>query len=91
MSKRDLFDKIMEFLQKNPKQSFNYKQIAFGIGLDNKSHRNNLLNALDDLVAAEDILEVDLGKYKAIGNRGVENEGYFVRRSNGKNAVVIDD
>ncbi len=91
VSKRDLFDKIMEFLQKNPKQSFNYKQIAFGIGLDNKSHRNNLLNALDDLVAAEDILEVDLGKYKAIGNRGVENEGYFVRRSNGKNAVVIDD
>lgn len=91
VSKKTIVDGIIRFLQEHPKQSFNYKQIAFGIGLDNKSHRNNLLNALDDLAAAEEIMEVDLGKYKAIGNRGVENEGYFVRRSNGKNAVVIDD
>ena len=34
---------------------------------------------------------MDLGKYKAKANRGTENVGYFVRRSNGKNAVVVDD
>lgn len=90
-SKRELIDRIMKFLQQNPKQSFNYKQIAFGIGAESKNERMNIINALDDLATAEDILEVDLGKYKAFGNRGVENVGYFVRRSNGKNAVVIDD
>lgn len=73
------------------KQSFNYKQIAFGIGADRKSNRLDVINMLDDLVAAGDILEVDLGKYKAKANRGTENVGYFVRRSNGKNAVVVDD
>lgn len=82
---------IVEFLQKQNKQSFNYKQIAFGIGATNKANRMDVLNVLDDLVAADDILEVDLGKYKAKSNRGTENIGYFVRRSNGKNAVVVED
>lgn len=91
ISKRDLMGKIMTFLQNQSKQSFNYKQIAFGIGVESNAQRLNVLNALDELVAADDILEVDLGKYKAKTNRGVENTGVFVRRSNGKNAVVVDD
>ncbi len=91
MRKQDLAARILEFLQMQNKQSFNYKQIAFGIGADRKSNRLDVINMLDDLVAAGDILEVDLGKYKAKANRGTENVGYFVRRSNGKNAVVVDD
>ncbi|MDE7180971.1 MAG: ribonuclease R [Muribaculaceae bacterium] len=89
--KQELLNKIVEFLQQQNKQSFNYKQIAFGIGVDNPARRMDVINALDELVAADDIMEVDLGKYKAKSNRGVENEGTFVRRSNGKNAVLVDD
>lgn len=91
MRKQELLDKIVGFLQQQNRQSFNYKQIAFGIGVENPAHRLDVLNALDELVEADDILEVDLGKYKAKSNRGVENVGFFVRRSNGKNAVVVDD
>lgn len=91
LRKQELLNKIVEFLQNQNKQSFNYKQIAFGIGVDNPARRLDVINALDELVAAEDILEVELGKYKAKSNRGVENEGVFVRRSNGKNAVLVDD
>ena len=91
LRKQELLNKIVEFLQNQNKQSFNYKQIAFGIGIDNPARRLDVINALDELVAAEDILEVELGKYKAKSNRGVENEGVFVRRSNGKNAVLVDD
>ena len=91
MRKQELLQKIVEFLQSHNKQSFNYKQISFGIGLESTASRLDVLNSLDELVAADDILEVDLGKYKAKSNRGVENVGYFVRRSNGKNAVVVDD
>ena len=89
--KRDLQEKIMEFLQKQNKQSFNYKQIAFGIDATGPQCRIDIINLLDELVAAEEIQEVGLGKYKAFSNRGTVNEGYFVRRSNGKNAVIIDD
>lgn len=89
--KAELMLKIMEFLQQHSRRSFNYKQIAHGIGVENKINRMAVLNALDELTAADDILEVDLGKYKAKTNRGAENVGIFVRRSNGKNAVMVDD
>lgn len=82
---------IMEFLQRQNKQSFNYKQIAFGIGATQPSNRIDIINVLDEMSAVGDIVEIELGKYRAAANRGTENIGYFVRRSNGKNAVVVDD
>lgn len=89
--KGDLPALIVGFLQQNNKQSFNYKQISFGIGATHPSNRMDVINVLDELAAADDIMEVELGKYKAKANGGTENIGYFVRRSNGKNAVVVDD
>lgn len=89
--KGDLPALIVGFLQQNNKQSFNYKQISFGIGATHPSNRMDVINVLDELAAADDIMEVELGKYKAKANRGTENIGYFVRRSNGKNAVIVDD
>ena len=90
MKKNELRDKIMEFLLKEYRQAFNYKQISHGIGID-ASLRDDVINMLEALVAADDIIEVSLGKYKAKSNRGTETEGVFVRRKNGRNAVVIDD
>ena len=89
--KGDLPGLIVGFLQQNNKQSFNYKQISFGIGATHPSNRMDVINVLDELAAADDIMEVELGKYKAKANRGTENIGYFVRRSNGKNSVTVDD
>lgn len=91
MKKGELIDKIMEFLQKENRQSFNYKQIAYGIEAMHPSNRMDIINLLDDMVLAGMVTEVSLGRYKAVSNRGRESVGYFVRRSNGKNAVEIDD
>ncbi|MCM1368949.1 MAG: ribonuclease R [Candidatus Amulumruptor caecigallinarius] len=91
MRKQELMKNIVVFLQEHRKQSFNYKQISHGLDLDGHTQRVHVLNALDELVAADDITEVDLGKYKAKSNRGTESEGCFIRRSNGRNAVVVDD
>ena len=91
LKKTEMQERILRFLDERKSQSFNYKQIAYGIDAASKAQRNDLLNLLDDLVAAEQILEVSLGKYRAMANRGAEREGIFVRRANGKNAVVIDD
>ena len=90
MKKSELRDKIMEFLLKEYRKSFNYKQISHAIGAD-ASLRDDVINMLDALVAADDIAEVSLGKYKAKANRGTETEGVFVRRKNGRNAVMIDE
>ena len=89
--KADLERLILNFLEKENKQAFNYKQIAFAINATHPSNRMDVINILDSLAAAELIQEVGLGKYKANSNRGTENVGYFVRRSNGKNGVMIDD
>ena len=91
LKKKDIERLIINFLEKENKQSFNYKQIAFAINATNPSNRMDVINILDTLAAAEVIQEVGIGKYKAISNRGTENVGEFVRRSNGRNGVMIDD
>ena len=91
LRKGELQDRILEFLQKQNKQAFNYKQIAFGIDATAPQNRLDVINLLDELAAADEIVEVSLGRYKAKANRGTENVGTFIRRSNGKNAVLIDD
>lgn len=91
IKKKDLEQLILNFLEKENKQSFNYKQIAFAINATNPANRMDVINILDALAAAEIIQEVGIGKYKAISNRGTENIGTFVRRSNGRNGVMIDD
>ena len=89
MRKAELQEKILAFLEKENRQAFNYKQVAFAI--DAKDFSMDVINMLDELAANDVIQEVGLGKYKALSNRGTENVGIFVRRSNGKNAVLIDD
>ena len=89
MRKAELQDKILAFLDRENRQAFNYKQIAFAI--DAQDLRMDIINLLEELAANEVIQEVGLGKYKAPINRGSENTGIFIRRSNGKNAVLIDD
>lgn len=91
LKKSELVERILAFLEKENRQAFNYKQIAFAIGATSSHNRLDIINILDELVADDAILEVSLGRYKADTNRGTENIGYFVRRSNGKNSVIIDD
>lgn len=89
MKKAELQEKILAFLEKENRQAFNYKQIAFAI--DARDFTMDVINMLDQLAATDVIQEVGLGKYRAPANRGSENIGTFIRRSNGRNAVLIDD
>ena len=47
MKKKDLQEKLMKFLEKENKQAFNYKQIAFAIGATNPANRMDVINLLD--------------------------------------------
>lgn len=89
--KKELQQRILDFLEKENRQAFNYKQISFGIGAVNPANRMDVINILEELADLEAIQEVETGRYKAINNRGTQNTGVFVRRSNGTNGVMIDD
>ena len=91
LRKKELQERIMNFFARETRQAFNYKQVAFGIGATNPANRMDVINILDELADLEAIQEVEIGRYKAIGNRGTQNTGIFVRRSNGTNGVMIDD
>lgn len=91
LKKNEIVRRTLEFLQKENKQAFNYKQIAFAIDAVNPANRMDLINSLEELAEDGAITEVSLGRYKANSNRGTENIGVFVRRSNGRNAVIIDE
>lgn len=91
LRRKELLERILEFFKKEKKQAFNYKQITFAIGAQHPANRIDVINLLDELTAADEIVEVSLGRYKAKQNRGTENVGIFVRRSNGRNAVLVDD
>ena len=91
LKKSEIAERILAFLQKESKQAFNYKQLAFAIDATSPASRMDIINVLDELAAVGDIAEISLGRYKAKSDRGSESIGTFVRRSNGRNAVLIDD
>ena len=48
MKKSELQEKILAFLEKEKKQAFNYKQVAFAIGAGHPANRNDVINMLDE-------------------------------------------
>lgn len=59
-----LKNSILEFLASNPKQGFNYKQIASKLGITSKSEKKKVLIALEELLLDGDLKETKPGKFK---------------------------
>lgn len=79
--------KILKILSKEPSKSFNYKQIAAKLELDDTQSRNQIIKDLQLLKAKESIEETEVGKYRIIANNeyleGIvdmtsRKTGYFV-------------
>lgn len=81
---------VKEFVLKQGNNTFNYKQVSHAIGASAPITQRSVALYLSELAYDGYILEVSPGKYKqpARTNRSV---GTFVRRSNGKNSVTIDE
>ena len=62
----NLTQTILTILKKDRNKSFNYKQIAAKIGVNDASSRNQIIKTLKSLKAKQEIIEVDRGKFKAI-------------------------
>ena len=81
---------VEEFISRQDKKSFNYKQVSAGIGADKPQAQRAVAMMLAEMAFDGDILETEPGKYRALQRNNVAT-GTFVRRSNGKNSVITDD
>ncbi|MFD2822548.1 ribonuclease R family protein [Lacinutrix iliipiscaria] len=64
----NLTNTILSILKKDRTQTFNYKQIAAKLGVNDASSRNQIIKKLHQLKAKQEIEEVDRGKFRAIVN-----------------------
>lgn len=62
----NLTNTILSILKKDRNQSFNYKQIAAKLEVDDASSRNQIIKKLQELLAKKEIEETERGKFKAI-------------------------
>jgi len=62
----NLTNTILSILKKEQNKTFNYKQIASKLGLNDTSSRNRIIKKLRQLKTNGDIKEVKRGKFKAI-------------------------
>ena len=67
----NLTNTILSILKKERNKSFNYKQIAAILSVNDASSRNQIIKTLAKLTAREEIEQVDRGKFKAILTAGV--------------------
>ena len=86
----NLTDTILSILKKERNQSFNYKQIAAKLGVNDASSRNQIIKTLAKLAAQEEIIQVERGKFKA-----VVNTEYHIGRldlaAKGNGYIICDD
>ena len=63
---KDFSRKIFKILAKDPNKSFNYKQIAAALELNDTKSRNDIIKELKYLASKEKIEETDRGKYRVV-------------------------
>ena len=81
---------IFTVLEKEPKKSFNYKQIAAKIGITDASDRNNLIKRLVQLKEKKRIREVSRGNYQMLENTKTYHEGVVDITGKGNAYIVIE-
>ena len=86
----NLTNTILSILKKDRNQSFNYKQIAAKLGVNDASSRNQIIKKLHELLAKKEIEEVERGKYKAIVNTEY-HVGRLDMAARGSGYIISDD
>ena len=86
----NLTNTILSILKKDRNSTFNYKQIAAKLGVNDASSRNQIIKKLAELKAKKEIEEVDRGKFKAIINTEY-HIGRVDMASRGSGYIISDD
>ncbi|MBV7269121.1 ribonuclease R family protein [Winogradskyella luteola] len=86
----NLTNTILSILKKERNKSFNYKQIAAKLGVNDASSRNQIIKKLQQLKAKQEIEEVEHGKFKALVTTEYHT-GILDLSSKGNGYVICDD
>ncbi|MGB5435496.1 MAG: ribonuclease R [Maribacter sp.] len=81
---------IFTVLEKEPKNSFTYKQIAAKIGVIDANERNQLIKRLTELKEKKRILEETRGHFKAIPSTKTYHTGTVDITGRGNAYIVVD-
>ena len=76
--------------RKKKGKSYNYKQIAAKLGVNDASSRNQIIKKLHDLTGKKEIEEVERGKFKAIMNAEYHT-GILDISAKGSGYIISDD
>ena len=88
--KNEITKGIFTLLEKEPKKSFNYKQIAAKIGVTDTQERNLLIKRLVQLKETKRIQESTRGNYTTLENNKTHHEGIVDITGRGNAYIVID-
>ncbi len=86
----NLTNTILSILKKEKNKSFNYKQLASKLGVNDASSRNQIIKKLQQLKAKQEIEEVERGKFKIIITTEYHT-GILDISSKGSGYVICDD
>ncbi len=87
----NLNEQIINIIASNPYKSFNYKQVARALGINNTLDRNALRDNLKSLASNKILIEVKTGKYKLntkAGKRDKDLGGKSPAKEYGNNAYI---
>ncbi len=88
--KNEITKGIFTVLEKEPKKSFTYKQIAARIGVVDANERNQLIKRLTQLKETKRILEENRGHFKAVASTKTYHTGTVDITSRGNAYIVIE-
>lgn len=89
IERRDFHDRVINFFNSQDDIPFNYKQVSAQVGAKTSKQRALIVEILEQLSVDGFINEIAPGKFKAAQRNNVA-AGIFVRRSNGKNSVILE-
>ena len=75
--------KIKSFIGNKPNKEFNYKQIAFSLGINDTKGRNDIIKILNKLLKTQQIIKANKGKFVAPGIQSNTSEGVLEITSTG--------
>ena len=86
----NLSESILKILNQDSNKTFNYKQIAAKLGVDDASSRNQIIKKLKDLQGKEKVQEIERGKYQLI-----RSKDYLIGKldmaGRGQGYVIVED
>ncbi|WP_115460744.1 ribonuclease R [Winogradskyella aurantiaca] len=86
----NLSNTILSILKKDRNKSFNYKQIAAILGVNDASSRNQIIKKLQQLKIKGEIREVERGRFKVISNT-VYHKGILDLSATGSGYIISDE